>query len=157
MARRCCHRCRSNLCLSYTNEIWQAGVMPPARAPRRQPTIGKVTRPARNGASLRDFSDLKRVSGGNSLLGHCGFEILADRLEELLSGHPSLLGANKQRKVLGHLASFDGLDANALQRFGEAHDFRRLVELAAELQAASPGEDRRDRVGRGRLALLVLA
>ena len=44
-----------------------------------------------------------------------------------------------------------------LERLGEAGHLGRAVELAAVLEAAGPGEDRRDRVGRGRLALLVLA
>ena len=46
--------------------------------------------------------------------------------------------------------TFSSVSANS-------HDVRRVVELAAVVEAARPGEDRGDRVGRGRLALLVLA
>jgi hypothetical protein len=48
-------------------------------------------------------------------------------------------------------------DADLFQRFGEAGHIGRVVELAAITRPLRPGEDRGDRVGRGRLALLVLA
>src|SRR5690606_40354651 len=51
----------------------------------------------------------------------------------------------------------DGLDDDVLEGLREADDLGGVVQLAAVLEAAGPGEDRRDRVGRGRLALLVLA
>src|SRR3546814_2051754 len=57
--------------------------------------------------------------------------------------------------LLGHLAALDGRDADFFEIVGEFDQRGIAVELAAMLEAASPGEDRRDRVGRGRLALLV--
>ena len=65
--------------------------------------------------------------------------------------------ADQQGQVLGHLAAHDRLDADPLERVGERGDLGRPVQLAAVGQAPGPGEDRGDRVGRGRLALLVLA
>src|SRR3546814_18820009 len=47
------------------------------------------------------------------------------------------------------------LDADLFEIFGEFGQRGIIVELAAVLEAAGPGKDRRDRVGRGRLALLV--
>src|SRR5690606_26449685 len=88
---------------------------------------------------------------------HFGFEVLHDRLEGLLGGHPRLIGSDQQCQVLGHLAALDRVDADLLERFGKAHDIGRVVEPAAIDQAAGPGEDAGDRVGAGRLALLVLA
>src|ERR1700684_1847492 len=82
---------------------------------------------------------------------HRGFQVLVDRGEELLGALPLLLGADEQREVLGHLAAFDGIDADALERAGELADVGRLIEAPARLQPARPGEDRSDRVGRGRL------
>src|SRR3954465_12809976 len=89
--------------------------------------------------------------------GHRLLEIGPDRLEELLRRHPALLRTDEDGEVLRHLALLDGLDADPLERLGEAGGFGVVVELAAELEAAGPGEDRGDRVGRGRLALLVHA
>src|SRR5690606_19266945 len=91
-----------------------------------------------------------------SALGHLLLQVLVQRGEEFLGGQPLLVLADEQRQVLGHLAALDGLDDDLLQGLGEAHDLRGGVELAALLQAAGPGEDRGDRVGGGRLALLVL-
>ena len=105
-------------------------------------------RPARAGALARLLRQRSAIAA---------LEVLADRLEELLGGHPRLLGADEDREVLGHLAALDRLDADPLERLGEAHDLGRVVELAAIFEAAGPGEDRGDRVGRGRLALLVHA
>src|SRR3546814_14716292 len=53
------------------------------------------------------------------------------------------------------MALFDRLDAAALHRLGELGHVGGAVEFAAILGPAGPGEDRRDRVGRSRLALLV--
>src|SRR4051794_8651889 len=88
-------------------------------------------------------------------VGHLRFEVPDDRLEELLGRHPRLLGADEDREVLGHVAGLDRLDAYAFQRLGEAHHIWRVVELAAKLETAGPGEDRGNRVGRRRLALLM--
>jgi hypothetical protein len=77
--------------------------------------------------------------------------------EELLGGQVRLVGPISSARSLVILPlstvstqTFSSVSAN----FG---DLGRVVELAAILQALRPGEDRRDRVGRGRLALLVLA
>ena len=94
-----------------------------------------------------------KVSGP---VGHFLLEVLDDRFEELFGGHPALVGTDKQREVLGHLAALDGLDAYPLERFGELDDIGCVVEPAAIDQAAGPGEDAGGRVGRRRLALLVL-
>ena len=51
----------------------------------------------------------------------------------------------------------DGVDAHVLKRLGELAERLVPVELGAVLEAAAPGEDRGDGVGRGLLALLVLA
>jgi hypothetical protein len=59
-------------------------------------------------------------------------------------------------QVLGHEAGLDRLDADPLEGVGELQDGV-VVELGAVGEAARPGEDRGDRVGRGFLALLVLA
>ena len=85
------------------------------------------------------------------------FEVLVERGQELLGGQPRLVRADEQRQVLGHLALLDRLDADPLEGLGERRHLGGAVELAAVLQATGPGEDRGDRVGRGRLALLVLA
>ncbi len=90
-------------------------------------------------------------------LGHRLLEVLVELVEELRGGQPLLVGADQQRQVLGHVAGFDRVDADLLQRLGELLHVGRAVELAAVLEAAGPGEDRGDRVGRGLLALLVLA
>ena len=68
-----------------------------------------------------------------------------------------LIAADQQREVLGHLSALDRLDADPLERLGELGDLGRLVHPTAGGERAGPGEDRGDRIGRGRLALLVLA
>src|SRR3546814_9674118 len=70
---------------------------------------------------------------------------------------PRLIGTDQQRQILGHVAGLDGVDADALDGARESCDLGRVVELGTVFAAAGPGEDRRDRVGRGLLALLVLA
>lgn len=61
-------------------------------------------------------------------------------------------------EVLGHdLVVLDGLDAGRLERAAEAGEGLVVVELGAEAEAARPGEDGGDGVGRGLVALLVLA
>ena len=69
----------------------------------------------------------------------------------------NLLGPDQQRQVLGHLAALDGADDDLLQRVGELDHLGGVVQLAAVLEAPGPREDRRDRVRRRGLALLVLA
>ena len=68
-----------------------------------------------------------------------------------------MLVRDQQCQILGHLATLHRLDADLLHRFGEIGHVRRVVELCAVAETACPGKDRGDRVGRGRLALLVLA
>ena len=69
---------------------------------------------------VRSPSRLRRSESAR----HSRFEVDADRLEELLGGHPRLIGADEDREVLGHLAAFDRLDADPLERFGEAAPLR---------------------------------
>ena len=90
-------------------------------------------------------------------LGHFGFEVLHDGFKERFGRQPALFGADQQREVLGHLAALDGVRAHLLQRAREAVERRVRVELGAMSKTARPREDRRDRVGGGGLALLVLA
>src|SRR3546814_18029049 len=74
------------------------------------------------------------------------------RSHELVGGHPRLVRTDEQGEILGHITGLDGLDADLLQRVGELDHLGRAVELAAEVQAAGPGEERGDRNGRGRVA-----
>src|SRR5690606_17670395 len=122
--------------------------------------------PATHTLSLRDALPISawRISRRAAVIrsssgpgGHFRFEVLDNRLEELLGRHPRLVGADQQREILGHLAALDRVDADLLERFGKANDVRRVVEPAAVDEATGPGEDAGDRVGAGRLALLVLA
>src|SRR5919108_5686245 len=83
-------------------------------------------------------------------------ELVRERIEELPRGQPGLVRPDQQREVLGHPAALDRLDTDPLKGRGESLDLGRAVELAAIGQGAGPGEDRRDRVGRGLLALLML-
>lgn len=63
---------------------------------------------------------------------HFGFEVHANLFEKLLRGHPRLIGANQDGEILGHMAIFDGLDADFLERFCKARDVGCFVKLAAE-------------------------
>src|SRR5690554_7946442 len=84
-------------------------------------------------------------------------EVLVEGREELLGGQPRVVRADEEREVLGHLAALDRRDDDVLERLGELDDLRGVVELAAVHEATGPREDRGDRVGGRRLALLVLA
>src|ERR1700756_1999581 len=88
---------------------------------------------------------------------HRRFEIARDLVEEAGRRQPTLVGADEEREVLGHVAVLDGRDADLFQRVGELRKLRIVVELGAVGEAAGPGEDRGDGVCRGLLALLVLA
>lgn len=68
-----------------------------------------------------------------------------------------VLSVDSEREILGHLAGLDGLDADALEVERELLEGGVAVELSAVVQAARPREDRRDGVGGGLAALLVLA
>src|ERR671916_380960 len=96
-------------------------------------------------------------AGVEAPLGHRLLQVLVDLRQEGLGVQPGLVLADQDRQVLGHLAALDGLDANPLKRLGEGGDVRRVVEFTAVGQAARPGEDGSDRVGRGLAAFLVLA
>ena len=88
---------------------------------------------------------------------HRLLQVLVDLVEEAGGRQPLLVGADEEREVLGHEAGFDRVDADLLQRARELRQLGVAVELGAMGEAARPGEDRGDRVGRGLLALLVLA
>src|SRR6185312_17349051 len=90
-------------------------------------------------------------------LSHGVLQVLVDRGQELLRGLELLPSADEQREVFGHLAALDRLYTHALERLRERRYLRRLVHPPAGGKATGPGEDRGDRVGRSRLALLVLA
>src|SRR5437868_2558222 len=78
------------------------------------------------------------------------------RLKELLRRQPRSLLADEQSQVLGHLAGLDGPHANLFERLRETDQLGVVVQLAAVFETPRPGEDRRDRVRRRRLAQLVL-
>ena len=54
---------------------------------------------------------------------HFDFEIGANLLKELFCGHPCLIRANEDREILGHVAIFNGLDADFLECFGKTRNF----------------------------------
>ena len=60
-------------------------------------------------------------------------------------------------QVLGHRPGLDRLDHRRLERVAESFQRVVAVELGAVREPARPREDRRHRVGRRRVALLVLA
>src|SRR4051794_1714407 len=103
---------------------------------------------------LAPFADLGSRS---ALCRHRLCQVRVDLVEERCRREPFLLGADEEREVLGHLAGLDRVDAHPLQRGREFRKLRVIVELGAVREAARPGEDRGHRVGRGLLALLVLA
>lgn len=80
---------------------------------------------------------------------------------EVLGGGDVVLAtglAAGQGQILGHDAvDVDGVNAGALEGLGKGDDVGGLVELTALDEAAGPGKDGGDGVGRGLLALLVLA
>src|SRR5450756_2802104 len=48
--------------------------------------------------------------------GHRLGEVFRDLVEETGGGQPALFGADQQRKILGHEAGLDSVDADLLQR-----------------------------------------
>ena len=68
-----------------------------------------------------------------------------------------VLAVDSEREILGHLSGLDGLDADALEVESELLECGVAVELSAVVQTARPCENRRDGVGGGLTALLVLA
>jgi ABC-type ATPase involved in cell division len=57
------------------------------------------------------------LSGGE---GHGLLEVLVDLVEEAGGRQPGLVGADEEGEVLGHVAGFDRVDADLLERVGEA-------------------------------------
>ena len=60
-------------------------------------------------------------------------------------------------QVLGHLAAFNGVHTGLLEQVRPLEQLDVVVEFGSVLEAASPGEYGRHRVGRRLLALLVFA
>src|SRR5699024_3863718 len=97
-------------------------------------------RRAPSGIAAPSESRLRVSVPSESCLG--GLEVVVQRAEELLGGQVSLVAADEQRQVLGHLAALDGLDDDVLEEVAELDHVRRVVEFAAVLQAPRPREDR---------------
>src|SRR5581483_7235712 len=123
-----------------------------------------ATRPSMERLSLLSFvirypssNSARGTPDCNALCRERASEVRRQRVHELLGREPRLLGTDQQCQILCHRARLDRLDADALERPGELDDVRRVVELAAVLEGARPGEDRGDRVRRRRLAALILA
>src|SRR5580692_1717011 len=62
-------------------------------------------------------------------------EVLRDLVEEARGRQPALIGADQEREVLGHVAVFDGGDADLLQRACELRQRVVVVELGAMAEA----------------------
>jgi hypothetical protein len=56
-------------------------------------------------------------------------------------------------KILGHEASFDGLNADVFQSLREVSQLSVVVQLGAVSKTSGPGKDGGNRVGAGFLAL----
>src|SRR5215217_5606865 len=82
---------------------------------------------------------------------HRSLQILIHFVEKARRREPFLVGADEKREILRHVAGLDRVDADLLQRRREAGEGLVVVELRAMREAAGPGEDRGDRVGRGLL------
>ena len=127
-------------------------------APERRVAEQSVSPSTTSQRARRRFSDGLLQGSPKGLRYAIAFLRFSSSLSRNWRGRqPVLVRADQQREVLGHVAGFDRVDADLLQRLGELLHLRRAVELAAVREAARPGEDRGDRVGRGLLALLVLA
>ena len=83
------------------------------------------------------------------------FASMAARKSSVVS-HGLVLG-DEQREVLGHLAALDGLDETSSSVSAKSMTSGVPSSLPRCARPPRPGVDRGDRVGRGRLALLVLA
>src|SRR5438270_13855393 len=88
---------------------------------------------------------------------HSLLQVGVELVEELIRGQPRMVEANQDREVPRHFPAFNGVDADLFEGFRETDDIGGVVERAAIPQAARPGEYRRDRIGRGLVALLMLA
>ncbi len=107
--------------------------------------ISSMPRKIKNPA-LRPGFDVFEKQGLSS---HRLLEVSVDFVEESGGGEPGLVGSDEEREVLGHVAAFDGVDADGFERRCELCEFRIVVQLGAVGEATGPGEDRGDRVGRG--------
>lgn len=68
-----------------------------------------------------------------------------------------LIAMDANRQVLRHLARFDGLHADILERSAEIDELFVPVEFPAECEPASPSEDGSNRVRRRLLSRLMIA
>src|ERR1700722_16098936 len=91
------------------------------------------------------------------VLRHRGFEVGVDLVEEAAGREPFLIGTDEKRQVLGHETGLYRADGDLFQGGGEFRQFRIVVELGAVGEAAGPGEDRGDGIGRSFAAVLVFA
>src|SRR5260370_22043563 len=91
------------------------------------------------------------------ILSHSLLQVGVELVEELIGGEPWMIRADQDRQVARHLSTLDGVDTDPFEAFGEANDIGGFVEGAAIPQAARPGEDRGDRIGRSLPSLLMLA
>src|SRR6185437_6097835 len=88
--------------------------------------------------------------------GHRLLQILVDLVEEALGRQPFLLRTDEKGQILRHVARLDRIDADLLERVRERVERCVVVQLGAMGEPARPGKNRRDGIGRGRLALLIL-
>src|SRR5690606_40442764 len=98
----------------------------PKGSPRTHANLIWVSKKA-----VRDrLSDIRVSLAGRLWSGrHRLLQVLVDLVEEADGRQPGLVGADEQRKVLGHVAGLDGLDAHRLQRVDEELQLRIVVEL----------------------------
>src|SRR5579872_2880879 len=103
----------------------------------------------------------RRISAGRRrnrpVSAHGLAQILVDLVEEAGRREPFLFRPDQQREVLRHETGLDRVDADLLQRRRELRQRGIVVELGAVAEAARPGEDRSDRIGRSVAALLIFA
>src|ERR1700719_3525640 len=90
-------------------------------------------------------------------LAHRLLQILTHLVEEAGGGEPLLVGADQERQIFGHEARLDRIHRDLFKRRGEFRELGIVVELGTVCEPARPGENRRDRIGRGLAALLMLA
>jgi hypothetical protein len=112
----------------------------------------RITTPSSRPAFL-----LKFASDGFQLL----LEVRSQFVQELLGGEVvrSLdavgITLDANGKILGHEASFDGLNADVFQSLREVSQLSVVVQLGAVSKTSGPGKDGGNRVGAGFLSLLV--
>src|ERR1700761_1723480 len=118
---------------------------------------GRCAAPSPNSRDSGCDADASPRNDIAALRRHRLVEVVRDLVEEAGGRQPALVGADEEREVLGHVAFLDGGDADLLERACELRQRLVVVELGAMAEATGPGEDRGDGVGRGLLALLLLA